>query len=122
MRILKTIEKITNLIKRKKITEKKFLDDLGFTKTTLSNWKSGQNSSYKDHIVKIANYFEVTTDYLLKEDIGSPTSLSKNLKWSDLDVSFYEGVDNLTDEEKKIILNHMNFLVSERKKNQDQDK
>ena len=119
MRILNSIEKITKLIKEKKVTEKKFLEDLGLPKTTLSNWKSGQNASYKDHIVKIADYFGVTTDYLLKEDIDISVSPSEKLKWSELDVSFYEGVDNLTDEEKKIILSHMNFLVSERKKNED---
>ena len=113
---MSTIEKILKLIKGKGITEKKFLLDLNFDTTALSQWKKGQNESYIKHIHKIADYFSVPTDYLLKEEWESP---EQKLSWSDLDVSFYEGVDNLTDEEKEKIISYMGFLVSERKKNED---
>ena len=108
-----TVEKILKLIKEKEITQKKFLSDLGLDETKLAQWKSGQTQSYKKYIHKIADYFSVPTDYLLRDEWEAPAD---KLEWADLDVSFYEGVDKLTDDEKREILNYINYKISERKK------
>ena len=63
--MMDTIDRILNLIKEKNLTEKQFLIDLGFDKTALSQWKKKQNMSYKKYIYEIADYFSVSTDYLL---------------------------------------------------------
>jgi transcriptional regulator with XRE-family HTH domain len=63
-----TVKKILNLIKEMGVTEKKFLDDLEFDKSTLSNWKNGRSKSYIAHADKIADYLGVTKDYLLTDD------------------------------------------------------
>ena len=110
---MNTVEKILKLIKEKDITERAFLADLNFDRTALSQWKKGQNESYRKHIHKIADYFSVPTDYLLKDEWEAP---DERFEWGELDVSFYEGVDLLTDEEKQEILNYINFKVSERRK------
>ena len=60
-----TVERILELVAEKGITEKQFLQDNGFNRTLLSDWKSGKSSSYKKHLAKIAAYFGVSTDYLL---------------------------------------------------------
>lgn len=70
------IERILKLISQKGITEQKFLSDLHLNRTLLSDWKSGKSKSYRKHIAEIAEYFGVSTDYLLT---GSKTaSLSPN--------------------------------------------
>ena len=60
-----TVKIILNLISEKNMTEQKFLSDMGFNRTLLSDWKSGKSRSYMRHLSKIAAYFDVSTDYLL---------------------------------------------------------
>lgn len=62
---MNAVERILELISAKGITEQKFLSDLHFNRSLLSDWKSGKSKSYRKHIDKIADYFGVTTDYLL---------------------------------------------------------
>ena len=62
---MNTVERITHLIKEKGITDKKFLEDLGLGKNKLGEWRSGVTESYKKFLPQIADYFEVSTDYLL---------------------------------------------------------
>ena len=108
---LKTIEKILKLIREKQITEKEFLTDLNFDKTALSQWKKGQNESYKKYIGRIADYFGVTTDYLLKDGLEAP---GKKLEWGELDdVSFMSGVDRLTDAGKEKALTYISYLLAQ---------
>ena len=64
-RDIKTVNIILNLIAEKKITEQQFLFEMGFNRTLLSDWKSGKSKSYMKHLPKIADYFGVSTDYLL---------------------------------------------------------
>ena len=106
-----TVEKILKLIKEKEITEKEFLSDLNFDRTALSQWKKGQNESYKKYIGRIADYFGVTTDYLLRDDLEAP---DKKLEWEDLDdVSFMSGVDRLTDAGKEKALSYISYLLAQ---------
>ena len=108
---VKTIEKISKLIKEKEITERKFLLDLKFDRTAMSQWKKGQNESYKKYINRIADYFGVTTDYLLREDLSAPGEI---LKWDELDsVSFMSGVERLTGEGKEKALSYISYLLAQ---------
>ena len=114
---MNTIEKILKLIKEKGITEKEFLNDLKFDKTAMSQWKKGQNVSYKKYINRIADYFGVTTDYLLKDDLLAP---DKKLSWEDLDdVSFMSGADRLTDAGKEKALNYISYLLAQEEQEKD---
>lgn len=63
-----TLNRIKSLLKEKNKTQKDLTDFLGISKNAFSEWNSGKNSSYIKHIVKIASFFEVTTDYLLGND------------------------------------------------------
>ena len=62
---METLTIILNLISEKGINEQRFLKDMSFSRSLLSEWKSGKNKSYTKHINKIADYFNVSTDYLL---------------------------------------------------------
>lgn len=101
---------------------------VGVQKSAISKYELGQAQPSQETLLKLAQILDCTTDFLLDRvnDSTPPNQKSTphppDIKWSDLDVSFYEGVDLLTDEEKKIILSHMNFLVSEREKNKDKQK
>lgn len=65
-----TLDKIQSLLKEQHKTQKNLTDFLGLKKTTFTSWKSGKNTSYTKHIGKIAEFLDVSTDYLLgKTDI-----------------------------------------------------
>ena len=63
-----TVELILDLISKKGIEQQQFAKDIGVTKQAISEWKSGKTQSYKKHISRIAEYFNVSTDYLLNND------------------------------------------------------
>lgn len=61
------IERIKVLIKKKNITERKMLDDLGYSKNLIISWRKGSEPSI-NKIIKIAEYLEVDFAYLITGD------------------------------------------------------
>ena len=49
----------------KDISQRTLSEEFGVTKQTISLWETGQREPDFDTLVKIAKYFNVTTDYLL---------------------------------------------------------
>lgn len=77
----------------------------------LSTWKKGNIRN--DYLIKIANYFNVSTDYLLGiTDIKSP--LDEQLENEEF--ALYGETKDLTDEEKEKVLEFIKFTKSQRKK------
>ena len=62
---LDVLNKISTLLSKKNKNQRDLTDFLGLSKNTFTNWKSGNNTSYLKYISKIAEYLEVSTDYLL---------------------------------------------------------
>lgn len=58
-------DRITELRKRKGLTQSEMSRRLGVHRGTYSNYESGKREPDHDMTVKIANFFEVTTDFLL---------------------------------------------------------
>ena len=66
---MSTIDNIVALLKEQGKTQKELCDYLGITKNAFTDWKSGRIKSYTKHLPKIAEFFDVSVDYLLgKED------------------------------------------------------
>ena len=60
-----TSEKIFKLLKDKGITRYRLSQDIGVSEGHISDWKSGKSRPTAERLVRLAKYFEVTTDYLL---------------------------------------------------------
>lgn len=58
-------ERLLNLINEKKISKAKFLNDVGLNKSSFLNWSQRGTIPNGEVLSKIADYFGVTTDYLL---------------------------------------------------------
>lgn len=95
------IERITKILKYKKITQKKLAEETGIKESTISEWKKGSIPK-SDAIIKIAKYLNITTDYILlgkeKEYISEMEKLynrasSEDKKVIDLILSKYENVE-----------------------------
>lgn len=72
--------RIEKLIKENNKTAKQVLEDIGLQKNALSEWKNGRIKPSALTIIEIANYFGVTTDYLLGRTDIETASLSEQDK------------------------------------------
>lgn len=71
---MSTLDRIIYLCKKHNKTQKDLTDYLGLEKSTFTSWKKGKTASYEKHINKIAEFFNVSTDYLLNDkDSAIPT-------------------------------------------------
>ena len=60
-----TLERIFELVKKKKIQQKDLATNIGVRPSALSDWKKQRIKPSVDDIIKIAQYFNVSTDYIL---------------------------------------------------------
>lgn len=58
-------ERIKSLREERKITQQELARYLGVSQKTISNYENGERSPDPDTLRKIADYFDVTVDYLL---------------------------------------------------------
>lgn len=78
-------DRLKELRKEKKITQPELANMLGVTFSTVSAWEVGKAQPSYDILVKLAQYFGVTTDYLLglnQEDKSNIEKLKQVLKES----------------------------------------
>ena len=62
------IDKISYLLKENNCNQSDLLDYIGVKRrATFTEWKNGTSASYKKYINKIAEFFNVSTDYLLND-------------------------------------------------------
>lgn len=61
-------EKITLLRKQRNWSQEDLAEQLGISRQSVSKWESGASIPDLDKILKLSSIFEVSTDYLLKED------------------------------------------------------
>ena len=59
--------KYVQLRDSKGLTDYKVSLDTGITKSTFTDWKNGRSEPKIEKLAKIAEYFEVTVDYFVKE-------------------------------------------------------
>lgn len=109
---MSTLDKILELIEKNNIEQQQFTSAIGIRKQSVSEWKNGTTKTYMKHIDKIANYFNVSTDYLLGKS-DSPQTLDEQL--SGIDFALYGEVKEMTDEEKQDILDYIRYKKSKKK-------
>lgn len=66
---MEVLNKILLLLEEKKLDQRDLSDHLGLSKNTMTGWKNGNNKSYMKHLPKIAEFFDVSVDYLLGKEI-----------------------------------------------------
>ena len=64
-------ERIKELRPAKRMTQVELANSLGLTKQCVSNWENDNVVPSIDMLVKLADYFCVSTDYLLGRDSGA---------------------------------------------------
>lgn len=59
-------DRIQNFKKAKGISQEELADKIGIYRQAVSKWESEQSTPDLEKIIVMSDYFEVTTDYLLK--------------------------------------------------------
>ena len=110
MTMFSTLEKIKELAQKQGISLQKVAEDLGYSINYLYTLK--EKTPKSDRLQEIADYFNVSTDYLLgRTDNPAIAGGSKEYKWQGKTLNVEEMASNvmmfggreLTDEKKKII-------------------
>jgi len=53
---------------KRNLTQEQLAQEFFVTRQLISKWENGKSYPDLDQVVKLSNYFELTLDYLLKED------------------------------------------------------
>ena len=71
-------DRIQNLRKSKGISQEELADIINVSRQAVSKWESGQSTPDIEKIILLSDYFETTTDYLLK---GIESAKETGSKW-----------------------------------------
>ncbi|MDE6313062.1 MAG: helix-turn-helix domain-containing protein [Lachnospiraceae bacterium] len=63
---MKVADRIQNLRKIKGISQEQLAEAIGVSRQAVSKWESEQSTPDLEKIILMSNFFDVTTDYLLK--------------------------------------------------------
>lgn len=88
-------DRLVQLRKELGLTQEEFAEKIGYTRTAVSAWEIGRNEPSNSDTLKIADFFNVSTDYLLgKSDVKKLDSLSDAFSFE-----FYRETEGLTEDE-----------------------
>ena len=110
------------LRKAKGLTQKEVADFIGISQNNYSYWENGKVKIDNGSLQKLADFFDVTVDYLLGRDEKSSPAQQESggivipEKYKDVAVAFHGGADNLAQADIGDIVRFIEFTKS--KKNQ----
>lgn len=76
--VMTMADRIQSLRKTKGISQEELADQIGVSRQAVSKWESEQSNPDLEKVILLSEYFEVTTDYLLKGIEPKPDSNIKN--------------------------------------------
>lgn len=91
------------LCKEKGVTQTKVVDDIGVTRGAIHKWRKG-GTPHGKVLSAIADYFSVSTDYLLGNEKSAPTETSESALEFDFSNLMNADGTPADDEKKQIIL------------------
>lgn len=91
--------------------------EMGLSNATPTAWKKRGLTPKADTLAVIANYFGVTTDYLLGEENKiAPTEAGERDILDDVDVAFYGDFKELSDDEKETVRDMVRLMRQRKEK------
>lgn len=118
---MEIVQNILNLAREKKITNQQLCKILETNPNKIYDWKIGKSKPSAEDVSKLADYFDVSVDYLLgrepssetKKD-GSAEALPPDTTLTPYQKQLVEFAESLTEEEVKKVLSYIRFVLSER--------
>ena len=73
---MRILNNIIDELKKQNKKQKDLTDYLGLTKNAFTDWKGGKSQSYKKYLPQIAEFLNVSVDYLLSGENKKSPDLS----------------------------------------------
>ncbi|UFJ42027.1 helix-turn-helix domain-containing protein [Brevibacillus humidisoli] len=111
-------ERVAKLRTEKKMSQAELASHLQLAKSTLAMYETDKREPGFETIQRIADFFQVTTDYLL---LGRESTRSEEMSpRNQLEHIFFYELDKLSDEDKHKALEHIKYLryLAEKEQNQ----
>ena len=109
--------RLRNLRRIHSISGEKLALHLGVRKSSVSNWENSVNYPNQETLNRIADYFNVSVDYLLGRT-DSTSIKGENVKeQSSFQFAMYENEGSLTEEQKELLTNLAKELAKKKKIN-----
>lgn len=107
---METLKKIRN---KKGLTQAEVAAKLGITYQAYAHYETGRRQPDPEMLLKMANLFGVSTDYLLGRDETPTLTIPKTL--TDTQIAFTEGIKDLDDEALQQLADFVDFLKNRKK-------
>ena len=110
-------EIIDQLCAEKGISGSKMCDDLGMSRSTLTELRKGRAKTLKlEKASKIADYFGVSVDYLLGNEPKEKTPAEADVTFDDFTYALHGETKELTEENKQKLLEMARFFKMQQDK------
>lgn len=76
------MERIKDCRKQRRMSQQKLADLLGIARSTVAMWETGASEPDRETILWLAEYFDVSTDYLLGHDTPTPPPSDEDIKFA----------------------------------------
>ena len=93
---------------------------IGFNRASVTMWKTTGKAPKQDLLIKIADFFGVTTDYLLGNENTPTEDGERKDVLDDVDVAFYGDYRELSEDDKATIRDRVRIMRERRAKKQEQ--
>ena len=103
-----TGERIARLRKRHSLTQPELAKIMNVSQSTMTSWENDRRSVSNDDLIKLADFFEVTTDYLLGREVDDNLTVAAHM-------------DDLTPEQKAEIKEFIEFKKAQYRKQHEKD-
>ncbi|MCY8239177.1 helix-turn-helix transcriptional regulator [Bacillus inaquosorum] len=112
-------DRLVELRKSKKLTQQGLADKLKITRSSLSQYEIGNRQPDYETLKKIADFFDVTTDYLLGYSNTKPVVEEEKTPYKvtddpDLQIAFKEAAD-FSEEARRQTIDFINYLKEKEK-------
>ncbi len=101
--MLSTGARIANLRKKFKLTQEEFAQKVGISRASLSHYEKDRREPDYSTINKIADYCEVTTDYLLGRSDDPLLTAKEDAKGSTRIEKIYNMIEEVPEKEREIL-------------------
>ncbi|HDR7611428.1 TPA: helix-turn-helix transcriptional regulator [Bacillus mycoides] len=105
-------EKIKELRKNSKITQEQLGNAIGVSKMAVSYFEKGKKSPGRETLEKIADYFNVTTDYLLGRSEDPELNEEENKTVTEEGKNIMAIIESLPEDERKKAWEQLEMYVT----------
>lgn len=103
------INKLKELRNHRTLSQREFAKILGVAQATVASWEVGRTEPDNTMLKQIANYFNVSIDYLLDNDEQSKQAQPRPIL-SEKQTRLINGYENLNDNGQNMLMAYLEFL------------